>query len=277
MKRFQISFLLCLLALSFAFSIYAQDTKELIILQTSDVHSRVEPINQKGDRNFNEGGFVRRAAFLDQFRKEHKNVLLFDCGDISQGTPYYNMFRGEVEVKLMNVMKYDAMTIGNHEFDFDVDNMERIFKMADFPVVCANYNLDSTVLKDVVKPYVILEKFGLKIGVFGLGAKPEGLIQANKCEGVVYEDPIRVSNEVAAELKEKGCDLVVCLSHLGIQMDRELVAKTRNIDVILGGHSHTFMKGPQNYQNLDGKEVPVMHTGKSGVRVGRLDLTLKRK
>lgn len=276
MKRFQISFLLCL-ALSFTLFIHAQDTKELIILQTSDVHSRIEPINQKGDRNFNEGGFVRRATFLDQFRKEHKNVLLFDCGDISQGTPYYNMFRGEVEVKLMNVMKYDAMTIGNHEFDFDVDNMERIFKMADFPVVCANYNLDATVLKDVVKPYVILERFGLKIGVFGLGAKPEGLIQANKCEGVVYEDPIRISNEVAAELKEKGCDLVVCLSHLGVQMDRNLVAKTRNIDVILGGHSHTFMKGPQNYQNLDGKEVPLMHTGKSGVRVGRLDLTVKRK
>lgn len=276
MKRFQISFLLCL-ALSFTLSIYAQDTKELIILQTSDVHSRIEPINQKGDRNFNEGGFVRRATFLDQFRKEHKNVLLFDCGDISQGTPYYNMFRGEVEVKLMNVMKYDAMTIGNHEFDFDVDNMERLFKMADFPVVCANYNLDATVLKDVVKPYVILERFGLKIGVFGLGAKPEGLIQANKCEGVVYEDPIRVSNEVAAELKEKGCDLVICLSHLGVQMDRDLVTKTRNIDVILGGHSHTFMKGPQNYQNLDGKEVPLMHTGKSGVRVGRLDLTVKRK
>lgn len=276
MKRFQISFLLCL-ALSFTLFIHAQDTKELIILQTSDVHSRIEPINQKGDRNFNEGGFVRRATFLDQFRKEHKNVLLFDCGDISQGTPYYNMFQGEVEVKLMNVMKYDAMTIGNHEFDFDVDNMERIFKMADFPVVCANYNLDATVLKDVVKPYVILERFGLKIGVFGLGAKPEGLIQANKCEGVVYEDPIRVSNEVAAGLKEKGCDLVVCLSHLGVQMDRNLVAKTRNIDVILGGHSHTFMKGPQNYQNLDGKEVPLMHTGKSGVRVGRLDLTVKRK
>lgn len=276
MKRFQISFLLCL-ALSFTLSIYAQDTKELIILQTSDVHSRIEPINQKGDRNFNEGGFVRRATFLDQFRKEHKNVLLFDCGDISQGTPYYNMFKGEVEVKLMNVMKYDAMTIGNHEFDFDVDNMERLFKMADFPVVCANYNLDATVLKDVVKPYVILDRFGLKIGVFGLGAKPEGLIQANKCEGVVYEDPIRVSNEVAAELKEKGCDLVICLSHLGVQMDRDLVTKTRNIDVILGGHSHTFMKGPQNYQNLDGKEVPLMHTGKSGVRVGRLDMTVKRK
>lgn len=276
MKRFQILFLLAL-ALGFSLSISAQDTKELIILQTSDVHSRIEPVNQKGDRNFNEGGFVRRATFLDEFRKEHKNVLLFDCGDISQGTPYYNMFQGEVEVKLMNVMKYDAMTIGNHEFDFDVDNMARLFKMADFPVVCANYNLEATELKDIVKPYVILERFGLKIGVFGLGARPEGLIQANKCEGVVYEDPIRVSNEVAALLKGKGCDLVICLSHLGIQKDKELVAKTRNIDVILGGHSHTFMKGPQNYLNLDGKEVPLMHSGKSGVRVGRLDLTLKRK
>lgn len=276
MKRFQILFLLTL-ALGFSLSIGAQDTKEIIILQTSDVHSRIEPVNQKGDRNFDQGGFVRRATFLDEFRKEHKNVLLFDCGDISQGTPYYNMFQGEVEIKLMNVMKYDAMTIGNHEFDFDVDNMARIFKMADFPVVCANYNLEATELKEIVKPYVILERFGLKIGVFGLGAKPEGLIQANKCEGVVYEDPIRVSNEVAALLKGKGCDLVVCLSHLGIQKDKDLVAKTRNIDVILGGHSHTFMKGPQNYQNMDGKEVPLMHSGKSGVRVGRLNLTLKRK
>lgn len=276
MKRIQISFLLCL-ALSFTISIFAQDTKELILLQTSDVHSRIEPINQKGDRNYDEGGFVRRATFLDQFRKEHKNVLLFDCGDISQGTPYYNMFQGEVEVKLMNEMGYEAMTIGNHEFDFGMDNMARLFKMANFPVVCANYNLDATPLKDIVKPYVILERYGLKIGVFGLGAKPEGLIQANKCEGVIYENPIEVSNEIAALLKKKGCDLIVCLSHLGIQMDERLVAKTRNIDVILGGHSHTFMKGPKTYLNIDGKEVPVMHTGKSGVRVGRLNLTLKRK
>lgn len=276
MKRFQISLLVCL-ALSFAFSLFAQNTKDLIILQTSDVHSRIEPINQKGDRNFDEGGFVRRATFLDQFRKEHEHVLLFDCGDISQGTPYYNMFQGEVEIKLMNQMGYDAMTIGNHEFDFGLDNMARLFKLAKFPVVCANYNLDATVLKDLVKPYIILNRFGLKIGVFGLGAKPEGLIQANKCEGVVYENPIEVSNKVAALLKEKGCDLVICLSHLGIQMDERLVAKTRNIDVILGGHSHTFMKGPKTYLNMDGKEVSIMHSGKSGVRVGRLDLTLKRK
>ena len=250
MKRFQILFLLCL-ALGFTFSIFAQETKEVIILQTSDVHSRIEPVNQKGDRYYDKGGFVRRAAFLEQFRKDHKNVLLFDCGDISQGTPYYNMFQGEVEVKLMNEMGYDAMTIGNHEFDFGLDNMARIFKMANFPVVCANYNLEGTPLKDIVKPYVILERYGLKIGVFGLGARPEGLIQADKCEGVVYENPIEVSNEIAALLRKKGCDVVVCLSHLGIQMDERLVAKTRNIDAILGGHSHTFMKGPKIYLNMD--------------------------
>ena len=256
----------------------AQETKKIIILQTSDVHSRIEPMTQEGDRNYGQGGFVRRATFLQQFRKENPDVLLFDCGDISQGTPYYNMFKGEVEVNLMNEMRYDEMTIGNHEFDFDVDNMARIFKMADFPVVCANYNLDATVLKDIVKPYVVLEKYGLRIGVFGLGTQPEGMIQANKCEGVVYEDPIRVSNEIATLLKEEeGCDLVVCLSHLGIQMDEHLVAGTHNIDVILGGHSHTFMEGPKTYLNMDGKEVPVMHTGKNGVRVGRLDLTLKHK
>ena len=256
----------------------AQETKKIIILQTSDVHSRIEPMTQEGDRNYGQGGFVRRATFLQQFRKENPDVLLFDCGDISQGTPYYNMFKGEVEVNLMNEMGYDAMTIGNHEFDFGLDNMARIFKMADFPVVCANYNLDATVLKDIVKPYVVLEKYGLRIGVFGLGTQPEGMIQANKCEGVVYEDPIRVSNEIATLLKEEeGCDLVVCLSHLGIQMDEHLVAGTHNIDVILGGHSHTFMEGPKTYLNMDGKEVPVMHTGKNGVRVGRLDLTLKHK
>lgn len=276
MKRFQILLWLGF-ALSFAYTVSAQDNKQLIILQTSDVHSRLEPINQKGDRNYGEGGFVRRATFLDRLRKDHKNIVLFDCGDFSQGTPYYNMFRGEVEIKLMNAMGYDVVTIGNHEFDFGLDNMARLFRMAEFPVVCANYDLEATVLKDIVKPYVILERDGLKIGVFGLGIQPEGMIQGDKCEGVIYKGPIRVSNDVAGLLKAKGCDLVVCLSHLGIQMDERLVARTRHIDVVLGGHSHTLMKGPKKYLNMDGKEVSIMHSGKSGVRVGRLDLTLKRK
>ena len=282
MKRFQILFLLCL-ALSFTFSIFAQDTKEVIILQTSDVHSRIEPINQKGDRYYNKGGFVRRAAFLEEFRKDHKNVLLFDCGDISQGTPYYNMFRGEVEVKLMNEMGYDAMTIGNHEFDFGLDNMARLFRMADFPVVCANYDVTGTVLEGLVKPYVVLNRDGMKIGVFGLSPKMEGLVQADKCEGVVYNDPIAAAQEVTDRLRaQEGCDVVICLSHLGFRIknevcDEKLAAETKGIDVILGGHSHTFMEKPAFYLNAEGKSVPVLHTGKSGIFVGELDLTLTKE
>lgn len=276
MKKLHTLLIVCFVW-GFGFSASAQKTKQLIILQTSDVHSRIEPINQKGDKNYKEGGFVRRATFLNRFRKENEHVLLFDCGDFSQGTPYYNIYKGEVEVKLMNEMDYDACTIGNHEFDFGLENMARLFKMAAFPIVCSNYDLENTPLKGLVKPYIILERFGLRIGVFGLGAKPDGLIQADKCEGVVYKDPVQVSNETAALLKSEGCDVVVCLSHLGIQTDERLIADTRNIDVVLGGHSHTFMKAPKTYLNADGKEVRLMHTGKNGVRVGRLDLTLTRK
>ena len=262
-----------------SFSAFGQQDKKLILLQTSDVHSRLEPINQEGDRNYDKGGFVRRATFVKEFRKEHPDMLLFDCGDISQGTPYYNMFQGEVEVKMMNEMKYDAMTIGNHEFDFDLDNMARLFRMADFPVVCANYDVSATVLKDLVKPYVVFERDGVKIGVLGLGCQLEGMVQANKCVGVVYNDPVTVANEVAAVLKEKEeCDVVVCLSHLGVQYDEnQLIPKTRNIDVVLGGESHTFMKGPKTLLNMDGKNVSLMHTGKSGIYVGQMDLTLEKK
>ena len=282
MKRFQLSLWVCLVV-CFGFSTYAQDTKEIIILQTSDVHSRIEPINQKGDRNYDEGGFVRRATFLDQFRKEHKNVLLFDCGDISQGTPYYNMFRGEVEVKLMNEMGYDAMTIGNHEFDFGLDNMARLFRMAHFPVVCANYDVTGTVLEGLVKPYVVLERGGMKIGVFGVSPKMEGLVQADKCEGIVYNDPIVAAQEVTDLLRTKeGCDVVICLSHLGFRLknevcDEKLAAATRGIDVILGGHSHTFMEKPAFCLNAEGKSIPVLHTGRSGIFVGELDLTLTKE
>lgn len=271
---------LLIFLLLFPLTLSAQPSKKLIMLQTSDVHSRVEPVNQEGDRNYHEGGMVRRATFLKEFRKQNPdNVLLFDCGDISQGTPYYNMFQGEVEVKMMNGMKYDAMTIGNHEFDFGLSNMARLFKMADFPVVCSNYDFDDTVLKGIVKPYVVLKKAGLKIGVLGLGCPLEGMVQANKCEGVKFKDPVAVANEVAAVLKEKeGCDLVVCLSHLGVQYDADrLIPNVRNIDVVLGGHSHTFMKEPRTYLDKDGKNVSLMHSGARGVNVGRMDLTLEKK
>ncbi|WP_039969776.1 bifunctional metallophosphatase/5'-nucleotidase [Bacteroides fluxus] len=258
--------------------------KQLIILQTSDTHSRIEPISpEAADDYAGMGGAVRRSSFIKEIRSKHPDVLLFDCGDISQGTPYYNLFQGEVEIKMMNLMKYDAMTIGNHEFDFGLDNMARLFRMANFPVVCSNYDVTGTVLEGLVKPYIILERSGVRIGVFGLAPRMEGLVQADKCEGIVYNNPIEVGQEMADFLKlEKNCDVVICLSHLGIRnsygtADEDLVSKTRNIDVILGGHSHTFMEKPMNYLNADGKNVPVFHTGKNGIFVGELKLTLAEK
>ena len=250
----------------------AQKTKQLVILQTSDTHSRIEPIAvNAADRYAGMGGTVRRATFIKEARKINPNLLLFDCGDISQGTPYYNLFQGEVEVKMMNLMGYDAMTIGNHEFDFGLENMARLFRMANFPVVCSNYDVTGTVLEGLVKPYTTFYRNGLKM---------EGLVQADKCEGVVYNDPIEAAQKMADLLKnEEGCDVVICLSHLGYQLknapcDEELAQKTNHIDAILGGHTHTFMKEPAVYLNKDGRNVSVMHTGKNGIYVGMLKLTL---
>ena len=258
-----------------------QSGKQLFILHTSDTHSRIEPISaEAADEYAGMGGVVRRAGFVKQFRGKHPDMLLLDCGDISQGTPYYNFFKGELEVKMMNLMGYDAMTIGNHEFDFGLENMARLFRMANFPVVCSNYDVTGTVLEGLVKPYTTFNRNGLKIGVFGLAPKMEGLVQADKCEGVVYNDPIEVAQKMADLLKnEEGCDVVICLSHLGYQLkntpcDEELAQKTNHIDAILGGHTHSFMKEPAVYLNKDGQNVPVMHTGKSGIYVGMLKLTL---
>ena len=281
MKRISIY---CLLIFCVLLTALAQQTKQLVILHTSDTHSRIEPIDpHAADRYAGMGGVVRRATFLKDFRAGNPDVLLFDCGDISQGTPYYNLFQGEVEVKMMNLMGYDAMTIGNHEFDFGLDNMARLFRMADFPVVCANYDVTGTVLEGLVKPYVVLNRDGMKIGVFGLSPKMEGLVQADKCEGVVYNDPIAAAQEVTDRLRaQEGCDVVICLSHLGFRIknevcDEKLAAETKGIDVILGGHSHTFMEKPAFYLNAEGKSVPVLHTGKSGIFVGELDLTLTKE
>lgn len=278
MKRLSIY---CLLIFGVILTASAQQTKQLVVLQTSDTHSRIEPIDpHAADPYAGMGGVVRRATFLKDFRAKNRDVLLFDCGDISQGTPYYNLFQGEVEIKMMNLMNYDAMTIGNHEFDFGLDNMARLFRMADFPVVCANYDVTGTVLEGLVKPYVILERGGVRIGVFGLSPKMKGLVQADKCEGIVYNDPIAVAQEVIDRLRiEEKCDVVICLSHLGIRSksgdcDEKLVAETKGIDVILGGHSHTFMEKPVFYLDAEGKTTPILHTGKSGIFVGELNLTL---
>lgn len=285
MKRIYILAVLLL----FIFSTSAQQTdagKQLFILHTSDTHSRIETISpQAADEYAGMGGVVRRAGFVKHYRNEHPGVLLLDCGDISQGTPYYNFFQGELEVRMMNLMGYDAMTIGNHEFDFGLDNMARLFRLADFPVVCANYDVAGTVLEGLVKPYIVLEREGARIGIFGLAPRMEGLVQADKCEGIVYNDPVVAAQQTTDLLRGKErCDVVVCLSHLGIQgmtpedvSDEQLAGKTQGIDLILGGHTHTFMEKPMVCLNAAGKDVSLFHSGKNGVCVGEVVLTLTKE
>ncbi len=256
--------------------------KTLYILHTSDTHSRVEPIDKaSAGADAGMGGMLRRAALVGAYRSDHPDALLFDCGDTGQGTLYYNLFQGEVEVKLMNLMRYDAMAIGNHEFDYGMENMARLFRMASFPIVCANYDFTGTPLEGVVEPYTVIERDGLRVGVFGLGPALEGLVQADKYQGVVYHEPEEVAQAVVDTLREQErCDVVICLSHLGISLkddsvgDRRLVAETTGIDLVLGGHSHTYMEKPAECLDADGKCVPVLHTGKNGIFVGEMRLTL---
>jgi 5'-nucleotidase len=279
MKRIYLLFT----ALCICGALAAQDVKELWILHTNDTHSRVEPIpvTDPNPEYAGKAGFVRRATLIKGMREQNKDLLLFDCGDFSQGSPYYNMFKGEVEVKLMNEMGYDAGTIGNHEFDFGLDNMARLFKMANFPIVCANYGVKGTVLEGIVKPYVILEREGVKIGVFGLSPVLEGLVQTKNYEGVVFESPIEAAQRVAKILKEQEkCDLVVCLSHLGWKgepySDETLIANTRNIDIVLGGHSHSYFDKTLFYKNLDGKDIPLQQMGKNAVYVGKMKVEMEK-
>lgn len=279
MKRIYLLFT----ALCICGALAAQDVKELWILHTNDTHSRVEPIpvTDPNPEYAGKAGFVRRATLIKGMREQNKDLLLFDCGDFSQGSPYYNMFKGEVEVKLMNEMGYDAGTIGNHEFDFGLDNMARLFKMANFPIVCANYGVKGTVLEGIVKPYVILEREGVKIGVFGLSPVLEGLVQTKNYEGVVFESPIEAAQRVAKILKEQEkCDLVVCLSHLGWKgepySDETLIANTRNIDIVLGGHSHSYFDKTLFYKNLDGRDIPLQQMGKNAVYVGKMKVEMEK-
>lgn len=267
----------------FAGSVSAQADKELLIFHTNDMHSRVEPFSDDYQDTLLAGkaGMVRRATFISRQRKEYPDLLLFDSGDFSQGTPYYNMFKGEVEIKLMNAMKYDAGTIGNHEFDFGLDNMARLFKMADFPIVCANYDVRGTVLEGLVKEYTVIEREGVRIGVFGLGAPLDGLVAAHCYGNVKYEDPVSEAQRIADILKnQEKCDLVICLSHLGWMEDQfsdiELIENTRNIDVVLGGHSHSYFTEPKFYKNLDGVDVPVQQMGKNAAFVGKMVLKLQK-
>lgn len=279
MKRF---FLTIMLAVTLLVGVQAKG-KRLVILHTNDTHSCIFPLNPHlADTMLaGRGGFIRRAEMVRRERSKHPDMLLFDSGDFSQGSPYYTLYKGDVEVGLMNLMRYDAATIGNHEFDFGVENMAMLFKKADFPIVCANYDFTGTALEGVVKPYVVLKRGGLRIGVFGLSPQLDGLVMAKTCAGVKYNDPVKAANDVAKLLKEQEkCDLVVCLSHLGWDIigvdDTELMRQTRNIDIVLGGHSHSYFNALEYVENLDGREIPNDQNGKHGIYVGKITVDFSR-
>ena len=275
-------FLVILLALV-SLSGQAKKHKQLVILHTNDTHSAILPVNAQlpDTMKAGRGGFLRRIAMLKEERANHPDLLYFDSGDFFQGSAYFTMFKGDVEVGLMNQMGIDASTIGNHEFDFGLENMARVFKQANFPILCANYDFTGTVMEGICKPWIIIKRNGLKIGVFAVCPKLKGLVSDKNCVGVKYLDPAKVALETATMLKQQQkCDMVICISHLGWNINREgddqyMIQGSRNIDLVLGGHSHTFMTQLEYCNNMDGKPIPVDQNGKSAVFVGRLVVDLK--
>ena len=257
--------------------------KELVILHTNDTHSTIMPLspNLADTAVAGRGGFLRRLELLRQQREQHPDLLYFDSGDFSQGSPYYTLFRGDVEVGLMNRMGIDAATIGNHEFDFGMENMARLFRMANFPIVCSNYDFTGTPLEGLVKPYVIIKRNGVKIGVFGLAPKLDGLVEKANCEGIVFLDPVKKALEMATFLKKKKkCDMVICISHLGSDIDLdddvEMEQGSRYIDLVLGGHSHTYFTELRYEKDLDGRSVPTDQNGKHGIWIGKMTVKLNK-
>lgn len=259
------------------------DTKKITILHTNDTHSHIDPFPVDHPKNPNMGGAARRAAIIESIRKEEKNVLLLDAGDIFQGTPYFNYYGGELEFKLMSMMQYDLATMGNHDFDNGIEGFYAQLPHAKFDFVSANYDFKNTVLNDIVKPYKIIIKDGIKIGIFGLGVQLDGLVDKKLYKETIYNNPIEVAQDMTRILKEeKKCDLVICLSHLGFKYKDEpekpsdivLAQKTKNIDLIIGGHTHTFLDKPVVEKNSEGKEVLINQVGCFGVNLGRIDFYL---
>ena len=254
--------------------------KKLTILHTNDTHSHIDPFPADDSRNPNMGGVSRRASLIESIRAENPNVLLLDAGDIFQGTPYFNYYGGELEFKLMSMLKYDIATMGNHDFDNGIDGFYSQLPHAKFDFVSANYDFKNTILNEIVKPYKIFSKGGIKIGVFGLGIKLEGLVDKKMYKETVYNDPIETADEMTRILKqEEKCDLIICLSHLGYDYkndpekisDLNLAKKTEDIDLIIGGHTHTFLDKPTIVLNKIGEQTLVNQVGCYGINLGKID------
>jgi 5'-nucleotidase len=270
-----------LLSLGLSLSSFKSESVEhLTILHTNDVHSYIDPFPADHPRNPNMGGVSKRAAIIEKIRLENPNVLLLDAGDIFQGTPYFNYYGGELEFKLMSMMKYDAATIGNHDFDNGLEGIVAQMPHASFEFISSNYDFKNTPMDGYTKPYKIFNKQGIKVGVFGLGIELSGLVDKKNYKETVYNNPVETAQDMVRILKqEKKCDLIICLSHLGYNYNTEpdkicdlkLAALTKDIDLIIGGHTHTFLDKPTIVKNLEQKEVLVNQVGCYGINLGRID------
>jgi 5'-nucleotidase len=272
---------LLLFILLFPLLLNAQE-KAIVVLHLNDTHSRIEPFPDNDARNPNKAGATRHYAYVEEARKENKHLLLFHSGDFVQGTPYFNLFKGETEMAIANLLKVDAACLGNHEFDNGLDFLAKMIGLAHFPFITTNLDFTGTPLEGLTKEYYIIKRNGLKIGVIGLTVNPEGLVSKANFVGAKYLNPIESANRTAAFLKKKeACDLIICLSHLGYFPDERqvgditLAKQSRNIDLILGAHTHTFLEKPDRQMNLDGKEVVINQTGAYGIYFGRIDIVLE--
>lgn len=262
----------------------AAGEKKITILHTNDFHSQIEPFPSDAARNAGEGGISKRAALIEKIRSEEQNVLLFDAGDIYQGSPYFNYFKGELEFRLMTQMGYDAATLGNHEFDNGLEGIESQLKHAGFPFITSNYDFTDTILAGKTIPYKIFHCNGIKVGVYGLGIEMEGLVSKKNYGNARYLDPVTTALSMETMLKnDKKTDLIVCLSHLGISYkddkvsDRVIAGETSFTDLIIGGHTHTFLKEPQKATNKLGKEVLINQVGYAGLILGRIDFYFSKE
>ncbi len=262
----------------------AGGSRRLTILHTNDTHSRIEPFPMDGGRNQGLGGVAARSQLVQKIRSEEENVLLLDAGDIFQGTPFFNIYKGEPEIKAMTAMGYDAATIGNHDFDAGLENLAvQLQRHARFPMVISNYDFSQTPMENLYTPYKIFNKGGLKIGILGVGIELNGLVPENLSGNTKYLHPVEKANQYADELKKKNCDLIICLSHLGYRYgdnkisDLILARETHHIDVIIGGHTHTFLEAPVIDKNKRGEDVIINQAGWGGIMLGRLDFVFEKK
>jgi 5'-nucleotidase len=261
------------------------NTKKITILHTNDVHSHIDPFPINHPRNPGLGGVAKRAAWIQKIRQENNNVLLLDAGDSFQGTPYFNYYGGELEFKLMSMMGYDATTIGNHEFDNGIEGLAAQVPNANFSFISSNYDFKNTIMDGLTIPYKVFLKDGLRIGVFGLGIELKGLVEKKMYKETKYLDPIETTQEMTKTLKKEKCDLIICLSHLGYAYrndtnkisDLMLAEKTKDIDLIIGGHTHTFLEKPTLVKNINQKNVLVNQAGCFGIYLGKIDFIFEKK